>query len=126
MKMKNKHVFFILVVGVTIALIMPVWHGRCVSEIVRDESMFKDCEREMCLALSFGKDLEYWIDGERSTDGCHWHLEHVKCQSGDCLYKCKETEVLWHLVRDGKAIKMVKDVKGTSSSLPQEYRYLSQ
>lgn len=126
MKLNKKLMFAVLGVGIAFALIMLVWHGRCVSEIVQEKSMFKDSEREMCLASSLGRDLEYWIDGERSTDGCHWNLEHVTCQGGGCLYNCKETEVLWHLVRDGKAIKMVKDVKGTSSNLPQEYHYLPQ
>ena len=118
--------FAVLGVGVVFALILLVGRDRCVSEIMHEKSVLKDSEREMCLASAFEKDLEYWIDGERLTDGCHWHLEHVKCQRGECLYKCKETEVLWHLVRDGKAIKMVKDVKGTSSNLPQKYRYLPQ
>ena len=123
MKLKGKLAFAVLTVGVAFVLILVsgCLEPRCVSECVHDKTPFKDAEREMCLASSSGNDLEYWIDGARSTAGCHWHLEHVKCQGNGCLYKCKETEALWQLVGDGKAITMKKDVKGTT--LPQEYHF---
>ncbi len=124
MKLNKKYVFFVIAVGVAFTPILFIGHGRCVSEIVHERTVLKDNEREMCLAASSGNDLEYWLEGERSTDGCHWHLEHVKCQWSGCLYKCKEIETLWRLSKDGKVITMKKDVKGTNSNLPQEYHFL--
>ena len=119
--MKSKLMFAAMAVVVAVALILFPENGRCVSESLREKSLLKDAEREVCIALSSGNDLEYWIDGERSTAGCHWHLEHVKCQNGGCLYKCRETEAYWRLFKDGETIKMKKDVKGTN--LPLEYHF---
>lgn len=150
MKLRNKHVFVALVAGAAFALILVSGCGtedigvkpplkdserevcfasssgriQCVSECVHDKPPLRDVEREMCLASSSGDDLEYWIDGERSTAGCHWHLEHVKCQRIGCLYKCRETEILWRLAKGGKIITMVKDAYGTKSNLPQEYHFV--
>ena len=124
MKLETKHLFAMLAVVVAFALVLLFGQYRCVSEIMRDKPVLRDVEREMCLTSSSGSDLEYWIDGERSTDGCHWCLEHVKCQRSGCLYKCKETEILWRLAKDGKTITMEKDVRGTNSNLPQQYHFV--
>lgn len=123
MRLNKRLIFAVLVTGVALALLAPVLLGRCVSEIVRDKPELTDIEQEMCLTASSGNDLEYWIAGERTTDGCHWHLEHVKCQWRGCLYRCKENEILWRLSKDGNAIIMKKDVKGTNSNLPKQYRF---
>ena len=96
----------------------------CVSGMVQGRHTFRDREREMCLAASTGKDMEYWIDGYKTTPGCHWRLEHVKCERGSCLYKCVETEVWWRLVGDGGTVTMQKDVRRTNSTLTQEYHFV--
>ncbi len=98
--------------------------SRCLSERVRDSPPLKDVEREMCLAAPSGSDLEYWIDGERLTPGCDWHLTHLECQLGSCLYRCRETEALWRLSNDGNAVMMTKVVEGTT--LQQTYRFEEQ
>ena len=120
MKVNRKSIFSAMVAGVATVLVSGC---ACVSESVYGKSPLVDSDREMCLASSSGKDLEYWIDGNRLTEGCHWHLEHVKCQMGVCLYRCKETEAFWWLSKDGGSIKMKKDVKGTN--FPQEYKFAS-
>ena len=120
MKLNKKLVFAAVAAGVAMVLVPGC---ACVSESVHGKPPLTDSEREMCLASSLGKDLEYWIEGERSTAGCHWHLKHVKCQPSGCLYKCQETEMLWRLAKDGKTITMVKDVNGTNSRFPQEYHF---
>ena len=98
--------------------------SRCMSERVRGYVSLKDVEREMCLAASSGSDLEYWIAGERLTPGCDWHLKHLECQLGRCLYRCRETEALWQLSADDVAFLMEKVVEGTT--LPQTYRFEEQ
>lgn len=120
MKLNKKLVFAAVAVGVLVPGCV------CVSESVHGKPPLTDVEREMCLSSSSGNDLEYWIEGERSTPGCHWHLEHIKCKSDGCLYKCKETEMLWRIAKDGQSIIMEKDVKGTGSNLPLEYHFFSQ
>ena len=121
MKLRTKLVFAAMVVVVAVVMMLFWPNGRCVSESLRGKSLLKDADREVCIAMSSGNDLEYWIDGERSTAGCHWHLEHIKCQKDECLYRCRETEAFWRLSKDGKAVKMKKDVKG--ATLPLEYHF---
>ena len=94
---------------------------RCVSKCVTADSPLREFDRQMCLAASSGKDLEYWIDGERETPGCHWHLTHMKCQEDGCIYRCCETETLWHLTwQKNCSLKMSKTMEN-NSTLRQEY-----
>lgn len=95
--------------------------GKCVSYSLSGKAPLKDCENEKCIAVSSGRDIAYWIDGERSTPGCNWHLKHVECQSEGCLYRCVETEALWLLSRSDTIVEMEKKVKGTT--LPNKYRF---
>ena len=94
--------------------------SRCVSEYVTADSPLREFDRQMCLAALSGKDLEYWIDGERETPGCHWHLTHIECQSGGCLYRSSGTEHLWLLSLQGNSdLKMTKLDK--TSTFQQTY-----
>ena len=95
---------------------------ECVSsELVA--SPLRDLEHEMSLAALSGKDLEYWIDGEKETAGCHWHLTHVECQKDGCLYRCRETEALWHLSKQSNS--SLKMEKLGDSTLPKIYVFSS-
>ena len=113
-------------VAALILIVLFVCAGMvpCVSGMVQGRHTFRDREREMCLAVSTGRDMEYWIDGYKSTPGCRWRLEHVKCERGGCLYKCAETEAWWRLAGDGGTVTMQKDVHRTNSTLPQEYHFV--
>ena len=111
-------------IGIRILLgcvIAVACHGcyTCVSECVPNPGPLRDVDRQMTLVPSLGKDLEYWIDGERETPGCHWHLMHIKCQRGGCFYRCRETEALWRLSQQ-RSLGLKMDKCG-DSTLPQTY-----
>lgn len=145
--MKGKCVLWTVVDCIIVVGLIPVIHGciwptskkesassllhdldsstRCVSECVTADSPLREFDRQMCLAASSEKDLEYWIDGERETPGCHWHLTHVECQRGRCLYRCRETEALWFLSQQGNSnLKMTKS--GKSSTFQRTYIFSAQ
>lgn len=119
--MKTKMAMAVVSAWVAVFILIVFAKPKCVSGALGAGILLKDSEREMCLAASSGKNLEYWIDGERSTPGCNWHLEHVECRRGSCLYRCRETEALWNLSRSGKVVEMEKVDKDTT--LPQKYKF---
>ena len=97
--------------------------GKCIAYSLSGKAQLKDYEQEKCMAVSSGRNIAYWIDGERSTPGCNWHLEHVKCEKGFCLYRCRETEALWHLSlfneQGNVRVVMEKDI-GNDTTFPQK------
>ena len=121
MNTKTKKAIAVVSALVAVCLLFVFATPKCVSEAIGAGTLLKDSEREMCLAASSGKNLEYWIDGERSTPGSNWHLEHVECRWSTCLYRCRETEALWRLSSSGKFVEMEKADK--SATLPQKYRF---
>ena len=144
MRTKSKYTIWIVVVLVVLILGCTLFTGentskdtspslpvpkldrplKCVSRSVPDSLPLREINRQMGLAASSGKDLEYWIDGERTTPGCHWNLEHVECQKDGCLYRCRETEALWHLSWQKNS--NLKMEKLGSSTLIQTYVFSPQ
>ena len=124
MKVKSKYAIWIVVVLVAMILGCVLLLGeKCVSECVPHSEPLQESDRQMSLAASSGKDLEYWIDGERGTAGCHWHLTHIKCERGGCLYRCSETEAIWRLSRQKNS--SLKMEKCGDSTLQQTYIFSS-
>ena len=95
--------------------------STCVSERVSGSLLLRDFDRQISLTACSEISLEYWIDGERETPGCHWHLRHIECQENGCLYRCQETESLWQLSFLQNA--RLKMEKCGYSTLPQTYLF---
>ena len=120
MRVPRKSVWWISIVCLALCTAIGVLtlrsrpHGKSVSGI-----MMQEPERGLRLVIQEDKNIWYWLDGEKSTPGCNWHLTHLDCKWDHCLYRCEETEALWmvRLRRDG----LVMEKKSNTSTLPQCY-----
>ena len=105
--------------AVLIVLLAFLGRSSCIASGPFAERVLYDGDREVLFVLSKDGTARYWIEGEEETAGCNWHLVHVECRRGGCLFRCLETEALWLLSPSGDGVRMEKRVEG--STLSQTY-----